>query len=158
MFEINGKVLYSPVRNNIKSHNDIVVLHVEDEELCTYHSWFILKRFGIKTNPSMFGSHVTIVKPQEVDTNHDLWKKYESKIINVQYGKIERHWEFWSLNIYSDDIVEMRRELGLNLNYRLHMTIGRQDSFNRRPVFDGVEHEQDFLDFISNKKIFFDIV
>lgn len=152
MYEISGKVLYSPVRNNIKSHNDIVVLHVEDEEFCAYHRWFILKNFGIKTNPPMFGSHVTIVKPQEIDVNHALWKKHEGKIINVQYGKTERHWEFWSLNIYSDEIVEMRRELNLNLKYRLHMTIGRQESFDYKPVFDGVEHEQDFLDFIPNKR------
>lgn len=147
MNEIKGCIRYSPIRNNIIPKSDIIVLDVFSEDLCEYYQWFIFKKFGVKLHSPMFGTHVTIVKPEEIDKNN-LWKKYENEIINVKYGNIERHWEFWSLNIISEDIVDIRRELGLNLFYRLHMTIGKQDIWEQWKTFDNIKHDNDYIDFI----------
>lgn len=148
MIKMKGKVRYSPIRNNIISNVDIVILDVDSDELCNYQQWFVNRHFGVKLHPPMFGTHVTIIKPMEINKDR-LWKKHENEIIEFQYGDLERHWGFWSLNIKSKDLVEIRRELDLNLYYRLHMTIGKQDDWQYLHRFDNVRHESDFLEEIQ---------
>lgn len=145
MYKIKGIVAYSPLRKGIKSKTDIVVLDVESADLASYYQWHIMKKYGVRLHTPMFGTHVTIVKPEEADSSHKTWMKHEGREIEIQYGFIERHWGFWSLNVYSDDIVEMRQEMGLNPYYRLHMTVGKQDDWQSDKIMLGVNHDSDFV-------------
>lgn len=92
----------------------------------------------------MFGTHVTVVRPQEVNTSHPLWLAYEGQLVTIEYEFVERQWEFWSLNVYSKELVNIRHELGLRTDFRLHITICRQFDWQPRLNQPGVVHDTDY--------------
>lgn len=144
-FNIQGVLRYSPIRNGIVSNKNILVLDVDCEDLALYHQWFIKKTYGINLSIPMFGTHVTVIKPEEADINNPLWGFYEGHKISVDYELIERHWKFWSLNILSKDLVKIRENFGLNPFFRLHMTIGRQENYEHEFIIPQIIHDIDYL-------------
>lgn len=151
MFELTGQLLYSPERKGLKrsdqSHN--LVLDFPQDEMSDYYQWLLEKQYGqcLRLQKPMFNLHVTVVRPQEVDLNHPLWKKYEGNQLTVKYDHegLERHWDFWSLNVYSNELNDIRRELGLRTDFRLHITIGRQYEWQFKPLLKGVVQDTDYL-------------
>lgn len=146
LFPIDGTIRHNPIRNGIKSNSNIMILEIDcSDELDKYYQWFVFNQYGIKLSSPMFGLHVSVIRPEEVDINHPLWGTYENHKIKVFYSDLERHWEFWSLNIYSKDLVEIREAFGLNPLFRLHMTIGRQEKWDTLPIIPNLIHDTDFL-------------
>lgn len=151
MFLATGTLLYDPVRENLKrtDQSHTLILDLPMESVAEYYQWFVKKQFGekFKLMSPMFGTHVTVIRPQEVDLNHPAWLKYQNQEITVQYtSDIERHWEFWSLNIFSSELVEIRREFNLRTDFRLHMTVGRQHEWQPKPLISGIVQDTDYLD------------
>lgn len=74
--------------------------------------------------------HITIVRgPYEPDVNRDKWKYRDGELISVYYDGVIKYSDtyFW-IDCYSNDISEIRNELGL-LQYPFifnsyHFTIG----------------------------------
>jgi len=110
------------------------------------------KAYGqwLKLQSPMFGSHITVVRPQEVDLHHSKWRAYEGESVEIEYSSLERHWEFWSLNVYSRRLVDIRRELGLRTDFRLHTTVGRQYPWQPSVKMQGFKQDSDYLDFEPN--------
>lgn len=152
MYKIRGVVKYNPIRKGIKSKSNICVIDVDSDELCEYYQWHVMKQYGVRLHSPMFGTHTTIIKPEESNIHHPMWGKHEGKEIEIEYGFVERHWGFWSLNVYSDEVIAIRKEMGLNLYYRLHMTIGKQDEWEDNKIMLGVCHDSDFVDKIAYSK------
>lgn len=151
MFLATGNILYDPIRDNLKrtDQSHTLILDLPMESLAEYYQWFVKKQFGekFKLMSPMFGTHVTVIRPQEVDLNHPAWLKYQGQEITVQYtSDIERHWEFWSLNVFSSELVEIRREFNLRTDFRLHMTVGRQHEWQPKPLISGIVQDTDYLD------------
>lgn len=153
MLLATGTLLYDPVRENLKrtDQSHTLILDFPSEDLAEYYQWFLKKQYGEKFKPQspMFGTHVTVIRPQEVDLNHDAWLKYQGQELTVSYSPehFERHWEFWSLSVFSSDLVEIRREFGLRTDFRLHMTIGRQLDWQPKPLLKGVIQDTDYLEY-----------
>jgi len=57
---------------------------------------------------------------------------------------------FWSLTVYSKELVDIRRELNLRTDFRLHMTIGRQFTWQPKEKIIGVNHDNDYLGYEQN--------
>lgn len=148
LFPIEGVIRHNPIRNGIKSNSNIMILEIDcSDELDKHYQWFVFNKYGIKLSSPMFGLHVSVIRPEEVDVNHLLWGTYENHKITAFYSDLERHWEFWSLNIYSKDLVQIREAFGLNPFFRLHMTIGRQEKWDNLPIIPNLKHDTDFLDY-----------
>lgn len=156
MLLVKGTLLYDPVREGLKrtDQSHTLILDLPCEDLAEYYQWFIKKQYGekFKLQSPMFGTHVTVVRPQEVDLTNENWLKYQGEELTVAYSpeNFERHWEFWSLSIFSTDLVNIRRELDLRTDFRLHMTIGRQFDWQHRPLLEGVIQDTDYLDYEPN--------
>ena len=155
MFSLKGKLIYDPERLGLKriDQSHTLILDVETEDLVQYYQWLLKKKYGnwLNLQPPMFGTHITVVRPQEVDVNHHSWLKYQEQFVTVNYSsEIERHWEFWSLNIYSKKLVDIRRELGLRTDFRLHMTIGRQFDWQPKEIIKEIVQDTDYLSFEPN--------
>lgn len=158
MLKATGQLIYSPIRENLKrvDQSHTLILDVPSEELADYYQWFIKKQYGekFKIQSPMFGLHVTVIRPQEVNLEHALWLKHQNEKITINYSPemLERHWEFWSLTVFSDELVEIRREFGLRTDFRLHMTIGRQFDWQDRPILKGVIQDTDYLTYEPKSK------
>lgn len=145
---VQGQLLYNPIRPLLKRDDQActLILDLPKDDLAAYYQWFIQHQYGqwLKLQSPMFGAHVTVVRPQEVDESNPLWLAYEGQKLNIEYGFVERHWEFWSLNVFSQELVEIRRELGLRTDFRLHITIGRQFDWQPKLKQPGVVHDTDY--------------
>lgn len=156
MFSAQGTLLYDPVRDNLKrtDQSHTLVLDFPSEDLTDYYQWFLKKQYGekFKLQSPMFGTHVTVVRPQEVNLEHAAWLKYQGEELTFFYAPemLERHWEFWSLSVFSTELFNIRRELGLRTDFRLHMTVARQFDWQPRPVMKNLVQDTDYLDYEPN--------
>jgi len=133
MIQTVGKLIYDPYRKDLrKTHKArTLIAELPRDQLDLYYQWFLTKKYGtwMTLQRPMYGLHVTIVKGDEKvpqDRLH-LWKKYQGQPIELMYDptKLQCNWKFWSLEVKSDKILEIREELGLKGLYRPHITIGR---------------------------------
>lgn len=149
MHTIKGTLLYSPQRANLKREDqaNTLILDLPQDDLDKYYQWFINRQYGswLKLQSPMFGTHVTVVRPQEANTNHPKWLAYDGKTVEIQYSVLERHWEFWSLNVHSEELVSIRSELGLRTDFRLHITVGRQFDWQPKVIFKNFHHDTDYI-------------
>ena len=134
MIELIGKLVYDPHRQDFrKTHKQrTLIVQLPKDQLDLYYQWFILKEYGtwLTLQRPMFGLHCTVVKGDEhipKDKLH-LWKKYANEPVEIFYDpeELERHWQFWSLTVEAPRLREIRKELGLKEDFRLHLTVGRQ--------------------------------
>lgn len=104
MFESKAIVRYGP---------DIRVIAEIDQAISDYYRSLIPKYYYAAGQ--RYKSHITIVRTKkETPTNLQFWGKHEGRVITFQYDSYI-HFEgkyFW-LNCYSDEIGEIREELGL---------------------------------------------
>lgn len=149
MIKVKGKLVYDPVRQDFKkTHKQrTLIVQLPRDQLDLYYQWFLTKKYGqwLTLQRPMFGVHCTVVKGDERISKDrlNLWKKYAGHEIELMYdpSRLERHWQFWSLTVESPRLIEIRKELGLRLDYRLHITVGRQYDWqpkvaNPQPVVD----------------------
>ena len=140
MFDIKGKIIFDPI-NVTKKH------HLQSEwkktaivkfncELCSYYSWFIEKRYSIKLNKPLRGTHITILNEIINDDDYLYAKEiFNGREISITYDPTyirtnsKGHW--W-IKVYSNDIENIRRSMGLDPNpfYGLHLTIGNATHLN----------------------------
>lgn len=137
MIKTTGKLVYDPIRFDFKkTHKQrTLILDLKRDDLDLYYQWFLKQKYGqwMSLQRPMYGVHCTVIKGDEFIPKDKLclWKKYQGQFLEIEYdpSKIERHWEFWSLSVKSKQLIEIRKELGLKEDFRLHITIGRQYSW-----------------------------
>jgi hypothetical protein len=119
MFESIGTLQYGP---GIKA---IILI---DQQIAEYYRTMIPKYMYAK--PQMYPAHITVVRlNKESPANMQLWGKYQNNKITFCYDNTIRvDWKYYYLDAFSDQIGEIREELGLP-KYRdrrtsYHITIG----------------------------------
>jgi hypothetical protein len=104
LFESKAVVKYGP---------GIKVVAEIDQEISNYYKNLIPKYYYAKSQA--YPAHITIVRlNKENPTKMENWGKYEGKTILFSYDPIIQKDEnyFW-LNAYSEDIGNIREDLGL---------------------------------------------
>jgi hypothetical protein len=133
MFEIKGKIVFDPINKTKKHHNQaswkkVAMVEFRDD-IWSYYSWFLEKRFNLKLNKPLRGTHFTIIN-DIVDDEVYLQAKelFDGKEVTIQYdpnlvrSNKKGHW--W-LKAYSDDAQNIRNVMGLGDPYfGFHITIG----------------------------------
>lgn len=133
MLELKGKLIFNPI-NVTKKHNKQAswkkVAFVKfDGEDAAYYSWFLEKRFNLKLNKPLRGTHVTFINDI---VNDEIYKEaskvFNNKEITIKYdpSKVRSSGTHWWINVESDDLKNIRSAMGLDPNpyYGLHMTLG----------------------------------
>ncbi len=124
MFLSNGVLKYFPLEG-LENNTGWLILQC-DLDLSLYYCWFIQRRFGIKLQRPLHGSHITVVRG-EVIKSFDKWNAYQGNIIQFHYSNIiGTNGKHWWLDVYSPCLISIRQELGLEPQpkYDLHLTIG----------------------------------
>jgi len=139
LLETTGQIIYDPNRFGMKRRTEWWCVVVLDNDLARYYRWMVSRRyFGRTTNdptwlkPPAWGAHVSVVRGERPRNKYiKNWKKRHKEIITIKYDPTPRQVDvknkehFWFIDAYSDDVMNIRNELGLPTHYKFHITIGR---------------------------------
>lgn len=146
MYRTTGKLAY----NRGDSEQRTLVLNLEPDDSSAYYDWFLQKQFGsyLKTQPPMWGRHITVIKPDEVVNKLDDWYLFQDEEVEVYIhpDKLERHWQYWSLTVESPRLVEIRCFYGVRPDFRLHMSVGRQHDWQPRLILPEIRQDIDYYE------------
>lgn len=133
MFEIKGKIQFDPI-NVTKKHEKQAswkktAMVNFDCDTWAYYAWFIEKRFNLKLNKPLRGTHITIINDRVEDEIYEQARAlFQGKELTFQLDPTnirandKGHW--W-LKVYSNDADNIRKAMGLDKPFfGLHMTIG----------------------------------
>lgn len=126
MYEATAVVHYGP---------GLRVIAEIDQGICDFYRSLIPKYYCVK--PQAYRAHITIVRiKKENPTLLDAWDRHDGRVIKYQYEPVIQQDDryFW-LNAYSEEIGDIREELGLpryrddtwfggKLHSSYHITIG----------------------------------
>ena len=127
MHTSTGILHYDPGKGQ-KHYDPWWALLLCDDELALYYAWQ-LKRHGVPVHPNdkgLWGTHVSVLKG-DVPLNQAAWGKYQDFEVEFHYNHLIRYdngKHAW-IDVYSDDLSEIRRELGFDAKPWYHLTIGR---------------------------------
>lgn len=155
MIELKGNIIFDPpdLTNkhlNQNSWKKVVIVDIPDDT-CKYYAWFLLKRFNLKLNPPIRGSHITIINDRKNEINiaryEILKKQLNGKEISFKFDPEEirtngKHW--WIRINDSLDAENIRQLVGLNRipNFPYHLTIGYANEKN-------IEHSEYILSILK---------
>lgn len=141
MFKTKGVVTFKPERKGLKSKAACCVIEI-DNEIIDYYRNQVNKHYGLNLLKPSWSAHVSIIQGS-LDPELPLYKKivekYEGKEVEISYKIIPRYSGdtesvlgqedglFWFLSVESDIFVEIRQQLGLNINFKPHLTIGKKN-------------------------------
>lgn len=133
-----GKLIYDPERDGLKKKNTGWAVVEIQGSIDKYYRWFLEKEYGIITHRPAWGAHVSLIRGERLKPQYQhLWKKYNNKVFKFQLRSflrfnndtfpVDNHpsCSFWFLDVISDELLDIRRELELPTNYNLHLTVGR---------------------------------
>ena len=108
-----------------------------NDDLAEYYAWFLKKRFSLKLNPPLRGSHVTIISDRIIDADAEKFKlsseKYNNTLVNFEYDTDTRsNGEHWWLRVTCEEAYKIRFECGLPEKpyFNLHLTLGHASEKN----------------------------
>jgi len=134
MFELKGKIEFEPVNVSKKHYSQstwkkVAIVKFECD-IYAYYSWFLERRFNLKLNPPLRGTHITIINDIVEDDIYEQAKElFKDKELTFYYdptiirSNSKGHW--W-LKVNSDDAHNIRSAMGLDPNpyFGLHLTVG----------------------------------
>lgn len=139
MFEIKGKIEFDPInvsrKHNAQSSWKRTAMVRFDCEMFLYYAWFLERRFGLKLNQPLRGTHITIIS-DIIDDNiyrqaRDIFNKSE---IKIQYDPtiIRSNGTHWWMKAHCDDGRNIRSAMGLTPDpyFGFHLTIGLANERN----------------------------
>lgn len=152
-----GRLLYDPVRRDLKKvHKErTLIVQLPRDDLDLYYQWFIRQRTGTwfnheakqqlifnetqtalvtrdvghaRVHRPLWGTHVTVVRGDELGYKSANWQKYHGQLITIQYSPdMNKIWKFWSLPVKpSNLLLDLRAELGIKAHHDFHITIARE--------------------------------
>jgi len=127
MFTSTGILQYDPGKGS-KQFDPWWALLVCDDELAKYYAWQ-LKKHGVEVYPNdkgLWGTHISVLKG-DVPPDPTAWGKYAQFEVEFHYSHIIRfdNGKHAWVDVYSEDLSEIRKELGFDGKPWYHLTIGR---------------------------------
>lgn len=153
--KLRGKIVFD-VEDKTKKHISQsswkrTVMFQFGDDLSDYYAWFINKRYNLKLNKPLRGSHYTIVNDKISEMKN--WDNVRSKYYGT-YGDVYFHpdvrsnGEHWWLKAFSIDGNKIRKELSLGWPYfNPHITIGLANNKNIEQSQYAVKCETRYNDF-----------
>lgn len=99
-----------------------------DQQISNYYRSLIPKHYCV--NGQRHAAHITVVRiGVEKPPNMDVWNKHQGVMVEFEYSStIERDGVYWFLRCRSEQIEEIRKELGLPKYFDqkkgYHLTLG----------------------------------
>jgi hypothetical protein len=135
MLTIAGTVVYDPFRGSQKTRTKNWCVLEVDREITRYYRALLFKSKHIRLCQPAWDAHVSIVRGEYIP-NMAKWKYNQSTSIAISYDPTQIHQtksgrldndtgDFYYIPIYSDDINNIRKQLGLPTYDEYHLTIGR---------------------------------
>ena len=136
--KVKGIIEFSPEdvtrKHKSQSSSKRVAMIKTNCELDRYYAWFLEKRFSLKLNRSIRGSHVTFINDKmDMDIFDEGAKIFNGKEITFYIDLEPRsNSEHWWLRVYSQDAENIRESLGLSRDpyYSFHLTLGYANEKN----------------------------
>jgi len=138
--ELKGVIRYDPERKGLKSNASCCIIEV-DSGVSDFYRSQVIKEYGIKLAKPSWGAHISIVQGS-IEKDNELFKKYWGKYDGVevvfQYYAFPRfsgdtkaktstkNGSFWFLDVECEMFIKIREELGIETNFRPHLTIARK--------------------------------
>jgi len=140
MLEGSGILIFDP-ENKTKKHAlqsswKTVALIQTDCDIHAYYSWFIEKRYNLKLNQPLRGSHVTIlsdmigrdsINENPIEIYEKVKKEFEGKVMNFKYDpNVRTNGEHWWLKVTCEEAENFRERIGLKRDpyWGFHLTLG----------------------------------
>ena len=133
VFKVRGILDFSPEDKTNKHREQSswkrVAMIRTNCEIDKYYAWFLKKRFNLKLNNNLRGTHVTFISDKlEQEIFEEAAKLFNGKEIDF-YVEIEpcSSGEHWWLRAHSPDAENIREALGLERTpyFGMHLTLGR---------------------------------
>lgn len=134
MFELVGKIEFDPVnvtkKHNVQSSWKKTAMVKFDDDTWAYYAWFIEKRFNLKLNKPLRGTHITIINDKcDFEVFEQARQIFHGKEITLKYDPTcirankKGHW--W-IKVECEDVRSIRTSMGLTPDpyFGLHLTIG----------------------------------
>lgn len=104
MFQSNGILNYGP---------GLRAILIIDQGISDFYRSLIPKYYNAK--PQKYRAHITVVRNyKETPTKLEFWEKYQGKTISfLYYNNIQTDGTYFWLNVQSEEIGNIREELGL---------------------------------------------
>lgn len=127
MFTSTGILHYDPTVG-LKHTEPWWALLLCDNEIARYYA-SQLKNYGIEVysnDKGLWKTHISVMKG-ELPPNLEAWKKYDGQEVEFHYSHIIRseNGEHAWVDVYSEDLSDIRQELGFDFKPWFHMTVGR---------------------------------
>lgn len=129
----NGILKYDPPRGNMKRKTEFwCVLNITNDFVKYYQDLIKREKFITLCEPA-WGAHMSIIRGEKPtpDKMH-LWKKYQNQKFDVTYDldiktAIDKRQpgEFYYVDAFSEELMNIRAEIGLPVYRTFHITIGR---------------------------------
>ncbi len=128
-FECTGTIIYDPDRGTMKNRVKWWCILKTPDGILDYYKSVLEKELwlGDKLQRGNWGGHVSMIRGERPrpDKMH-LWKKYHKQKVKLKYNNyLINDGKFWYINIVCDEIIAIRKEMGLPHDWSLHMTIAR---------------------------------
>ena len=134
MFELKGLIEFDPV-NVTKKHDaqsswKRTAMVKFDDDTWAYYAWFLERRFNLKVNKPLRGTHVTIINDKcDFEVFEKARSLFHGKEIRMQYDPThirankKGHW--W-IKVECEDAKSIRAAMGLTPDpyFGFHLTIG----------------------------------
>jgi hypothetical protein len=127
-----GKIIYDPFRAN-KFQPHWCIVEVDKEITRYYRDWLRREQHLILEEPS-WNAHVSVVRGEGKQiTQPTSWKQYHNTKIQFCYehGRIiskidpKQPGKFYWIEVECPLLVKIRKDLGLPVGWKMHITIGR---------------------------------
>ncbi len=145
--ESRGRIIYDPPRQGMKRKTKHWCVMDVDREITRYFRYWVdrsllnltgIEGYGLK--PPSWDAHVSIVRGENDVKDcppgvfEREWRRYHGEVIPFRYSlnvrqtgvnSKDRPSHYWFVDIQSDALIQIRKDLGLPHNWGLHLTIGR---------------------------------
>lgn len=133
-----AKIIYDPYRGEMKRKTRWWCVAPVDREITRYYRWWLTRELHLKRLfAPAWDAHVSIVRGEEPhDSRKELWQHMHGRKIQFEYSPIVRQagdttgetadkGHHWFVDVWCDEFLAIREELGLRTHYKFHLTIGR---------------------------------
>ena len=131
-----GIIRYDPPRGKMKKKTDWWAVVNVDREITRYYRWWVMKEKWIDLCQPSWDAHISIIRGERPkDHLMHLWKKYNGHKVEFRYKHNVRQsgdttgWDrpdsYWFVEVDCPLLIDIRKELELPHDWKLHLTIGR---------------------------------
>lgn len=122
-------IKYDPYRAQMKRRTSYWCIATVDKEISRYYRYWIKSTYGLEIHEPAWDCHISILRGEKPSNElMHLWKKYDGMKIEFTYDHIvypNNKGKFFAIKCHSNDLLHIRKELQLPINYGLHITIGK---------------------------------